>query len=67
MVVIIITVIITGINNKKRDCDDVMIICFFRCASIYWFQVVRKWVSDIFELAHLRVFQSYLTGPADFQ
>ena len=31
----------------------------FRCASISWFQVVREWVSDVFRLAHLRVFQSY--------
>ena len=35
MVVIIITVIITGINNKKRDCDDVMIICFL-CYDYYY-------------------------------
>ena len=31
----------------------------FRCASISWFQVVSQWVSDVFRLAHLRVFQSY--------
>ena len=33
----------------------------FRCAGISWFQVVRKSVSDVFRLAHLRVFQSYLS------
>ena len=32
---------------------------FFRCASISWFQVVTQSVSDVFRLAHLRVFQSY--------
>ena len=31
----------------------------FRCASISWFQVVSKWVTCRFQLAHLRVFQSY--------
>ena len=31
---------------------------FFRCASISWFQVVTQSVSDVFRLAHLRVFQS---------
>ena len=29
---------------------------FFRCASISWFQVVRKSVRDVFQLAHLRAF-----------
>ena len=37
----------------------------FRCASISWFQAVRKWVSDVFELAHLRAFQSYLLLGVD--
>ena len=32
---------------------------FFRCASISWFEVVTQSVSDVFRLAHLRVFQSF--------
>ena len=31
----------------------------FRCASISWIQVVSQSVRDVFQLAHLRVFQSY--------
>ena len=38
---------------------SVFCVSFFRCASISWFQVVSKWVIDLFQLARLRVFQSY--------
>ena len=31
----------------------------FRCASISWIQVVSQSVRDVFQLAHLWVFQSY--------
>ena len=37
----------------------------FRCASISWFQVVSEWVSDLFQLAHLWVFQSYFLWGMD--
>ena len=59
-------------NQRGRTSSDVWAACvrglpsvswlrIFRCASISWFQVVRKSVIDIFlQLAHLRVFQSYL-------
>ena len=39
----------------------VLVLVFFRCASISWFQVVSKWVIYVLGLAHLRVFQSYFT------
>ena len=45
-----------GRNGTKPKISDKIL---FRCASISWFQVVRKSVSDVFRLAHLRVFQGY--------
>ena len=37
---------------------------FFRCASIFWFQVVSQSVIHAFRLAHLRVFQSYFISSS---
>ena len=51
--------------STLSDIEKVRLIFFtvwflFRCASISWFQVVSESVIDVFRLAHLRVFQSYL-------
>ena len=45
---------------NQVNCAACKKICtVFRCASISWFQIVSQWVTDVFRLAHLRVFQSY--------
>ena len=39
----------------------------FRCASISWFQVVSKWVRDVFQLLHQRVLQSYFVKQRNWK
>ena len=54
----------------KDTCHSVILSCYnfvlFRCASISWIQVVSKSVRDVFQLAHLRVFQSYFNCSSRF-
>ena len=47
---------------KKKPNHSIAMYSIFRCASISWFQVVRKSVSDVLQLAHLQVFQIICIG-----
>ena len=51
---------IFGFSSHSIETLGAVNVYIFRCASISWFQVVSRSVSDIFlQLAHLRVFQIF--------
>ena len=49
----------TWVSQLQREVQNIgfLKLCFFRCASISWFQAVSGSVIYRFQLAHLRVFQ----------